>query len=196
MCIDFTDLNKVCLKDSFLFPRIDTLVDLTARHQTLSFMDVFSGYNQIKMNGPNQEKAAFITDRGLYYYRVMPFGLKNARATYQRLINEMFKDQIGINVEVYMDDMLVKSLRAKQHLSDLDKTFQTLKRNNMKLNPGKCAFRVSADRIAALSWFISCSTDKCFPFFRLLKKAFRWDEECDRAFSELKSYLAHLLIIN
>lgn len=120
MCIDFTDLNKACPKDSFPLPRIDTLVDSTVGHQTLSFMDAFSRYNQIKMYEPDQEKIAFITDRGLYCYQVMPFGLKNARATYQRLVNEMFKDQIGRNVEVYVDDMLVKSLRAEQYLSDLD----------------------------------------------------------------------------
>lgn len=144
MCIDFTNLNKACPKDSFPLPRIDTLVDSTAGHQTLSFMDAFSGYNQIKMYGPDQEKIAFITDRELYCYRVMPFGLKNAGATYQRLVNEMFKDQIGRNVEVYVDDMLVKNLQAKQHLSDLNETFKTLRRNNMKLNPSKCAFGVSA----------------------------------------------------
>lgn len=68
MCIDFTDLNKACPKDSFPLPRIDTLVDLTAGHQTLSFMDAFSGYNQIKMYEPDQEKTTFIIDRGLFYY--------------------------------------------------------------------------------------------------------------------------------
>lgn len=76
----------------------------------------------------------------------MPFGLKNAGATYQRLVNEMFKDQIGRNVEVYVDDILVKSLRVKQHPSDLGETFQTLRKNNMKLNPSKCTFGVSVGK--------------------------------------------------
>ena len=90
MCVDFTDLNKVCPKDSYPLPQIDTLVDSTTRHQLLSFMDAFSGYNQIKMEETNQEKTSFVTSQGLFCYKVMPFGLKNARATYQRLMNKMF----------------------------------------------------------------------------------------------------------
>ena len=82
MCIDFTDLNRACPKDSYPFPRIDTLVDSTARHELLSFMDAFSGYNQIKMNEDNQERTSFVTNQGLFCYKVMPFGLKNAGATY------------------------------------------------------------------------------------------------------------------
>ena len=90
MCVDFTNLNKACPKDSYPLPRIDTLVDSTARHQLLSFMDAFSGYNQIKMEEADQENTSFVTSQGLFYYKVMPFGLKNARATYQRLMNKMF----------------------------------------------------------------------------------------------------------
>jgi hypothetical protein len=93
--VDFTDLNKACPKDSFLLPRIDQLVDSTARHKLLTFIDVFSGYNQIMMNEDDQEKMTFITSKGLFYYRVMPFGLKNAGVTYQRLMNKMFHNQIG-----------------------------------------------------------------------------------------------------
>ena len=90
MCVDFTDLNRACPKDSYPFPRIDTLVDSTARHKLLSFMDAFSGYNQIKMKEEDQEKTSFVTSQGLFCYKVMPFGLKNAGATYQRLMNKMF----------------------------------------------------------------------------------------------------------
>ena len=82
MCVDFTDLNKACPKDSFPLPRIDQLVDSMAGHKLLTFMDAFSGYNQIKMAKEDQEKTAFITSQGLYCYKVMPFGLKNAGATY------------------------------------------------------------------------------------------------------------------
>ena len=84
MCVGFTDLNKACPKDSFPLPRIDQLVDSTTGHKLLSFMDTFSSYNQIMMDEEDQEKTAFITSPGLYYYKVMPFGLKNAGATYQR----------------------------------------------------------------------------------------------------------------
>jgi hypothetical protein len=83
MCVDFTDLNKACPKDSFPLPRIDALADSTSGYELLSFMDAFSGYNQILMHLEDREKTAFITDRGLYCYKVMPFGLKNAGATYQ-----------------------------------------------------------------------------------------------------------------
>ena len=146
MCVDFTDLNRAYPKDSYPLPRIDTLVDSTARHQLLSFMDTFSGYNQIRMDEADQEKTSFVTSQGLFCYKVMPFGLKNAGATYQRLMNKMFAQQIGRNVEVYVDDMLVKSLREDEHLSDLQETFDTLRAYNMKLNPNKCVFRVTAGK--------------------------------------------------
>lgn len=109
MCVGFKDLNRSCPKDSFPLPRIDLLVDSTTEHEILSFLDTFSGYNQISMVIPDQEKTAFVTDRGLYCYKVMPFGLKNVRTTYQQLVNLMIKDQIGKNIEVYVEDMLVKS---------------------------------------------------------------------------------------
>ncbi|XP_059458240.1 uncharacterized protein LOC132187819 [Corylus avellana] len=228
MCVDFTDLNKACPKDSFPLPRIDALVDSTAGYGLLSFMDAFSGYNQIYMHPEDREKTAFITDRGLYCYKVMPFGLKNAGATYQRLVNKMFRDQIGRNMEVYVDDMLVKSVLPQDHILDLQETFATLKKYGMKLNPSKCAFGVSSGkflgymvssrgieanpekiqavldmqsprnlkqlqqltgRIAALNRFISRSTDKCLPFFKVLRKAFEWTNECEEAFGQLKEYL-------
>ena len=143
MCVDFTYLNKVCSKDSYPFPRVHILVDSTTQHQLLSFMDAFFSYNQIKMDKTNQKKTLFVTSQGLFCYKVMPFGLKNAGATYQRLMNKMFAHQIGRNVQVYMDNMLVKSQREDNHLDDLRETFDTLRSYNMKLNPDKCAFRVT-----------------------------------------------------
>ena len=112
MCVDFTDLNKTCPKDSFLLPRIDQLVDSIAGHKLLTFMDTFSGYNQIKMAEEDQDKTAFVTSQGLYCYKVMPLGLKNAGATYQRLVNKMFSKQIGRNIEVYVNTC---SSRAKKN---------------------------------------------------------------------------------
>ena len=146
MCIDFSDLNKACPKDNFPLPRIDQLVDSTAGHELLSFMDAFSGYNQIRMREIDEERTSFITDQGIYCYKVMPFGLKNAGATYQRLVNKMFEDQIGQNVEVYVDDMLVKSLLAPNHVTDLKEAFGVLRRYQMRLNPEKCAFGVTAGK--------------------------------------------------
>ena len=125
--MDFTDLNKACPKDSYSLPRNDQLVDSTAGHKLFSFMDAFSNYNQIRMDEVDQEKTSFITSQGLFCYKVMSFGLKNAGATYQRLVNHMFCPQIRQNVEVYVDDMLVKSLDEEKHMDDLQKTFDTLK---------------------------------------------------------------------
>ena len=192
-------------------------------------MDAFSRYNQIRMDEADQEKASFVTSQGLFCNKVMPFGLKNAGATYQRLMNKMFANQIGRNVQVYVDDMLVKSQKAEDHLSDLEETFRTLRSYRMKLNPSKCAFGVTAGKflgfmvsqrgieanldkiraimemappknvkevqslngkVAALNRFVSRATDKCLPFFRILKKAFEWTDECQRAFEELKAYLS------
>ena len=89
------------------------LVDATVGHELLSFIDAFLGYNQILMHPDDQEKTAFITERGIFYYKVMPFGLKNAGATYQRLVNKIFTDYLGDTMEVYIDDMLIKSLLAE-----------------------------------------------------------------------------------
>ena len=90
MCADFTNLNKAYPKDSYPLPRVDVLVNSTAQHQLLSFMDAFSGYNQIKIDEVDQEKTLFVTSQGLFCYKVMSFGLKNASTTYQRLMNKMF----------------------------------------------------------------------------------------------------------
>ncbi|XP_022891925.1 uncharacterized protein LOC111406782 [Olea europaea var. sylvestris] len=114
---------KACPKDSFPLPRIDQLVDSTVGHELLSFMDAYSGYNQIPMFGPDEESTSFITDRGLYYYKMMPFKLKNTRATYQMLVNMMLTELIDKSMEVYVDDMLIKSLQAKEHVSHLDEAF-------------------------------------------------------------------------
>ena len=146
MCVDFMELKKACPKDSYPLPWIDVLVDSTARHQLLSFMDAFSGYNQIKLDEADQEKTSFVTSQGLLCYKVMPFGLKNTGATYQRLMNKMFAHQLGRNVQVYVDDTLVKSRWEDDHLDDLNETFDTLYSYNMKLNPNKCTFEITAEK--------------------------------------------------
>jgi len=117
-----------------------------AGHELLSFMDAYSGYNQIPIYVPDQDHTSFITDRGLYCYKVMPFGLKNAGATYQRLVNKMFAKQIGRTMEVYVNDMLVKSKKGTDHIAYLSKMFHVLRKNGMKLNPLKCSFGVSSKK--------------------------------------------------
>ena len=98
------------------------------------------------MDEADQERTSFITNQGLFCYKMMSFSLKNAGTTYQRLMNKMFAHQIGRNVQVYVDNMLVKSQRNDDHLDDLRETFDTLHFYNMKLNPGKCAFGVTAGK--------------------------------------------------
>ena len=115
VCVDYTNLNGACPKDSFPLPRIDQIVDATSGHETLSFLDAFSGYHQIPMAPGDEEKTAFITPHGLYCYKVMPFGLKNARATHQRLMIKIFKPLIGGIMEVYIDDVVVKSKVRSEH---------------------------------------------------------------------------------
>ena len=120
-------------------------MDATAGHELLSFMDAYSGYNQIRMHQPDQEHTAFLTNQGLYCYKVMPFGLKNAGTTYQWLINKMFKQQIRKTMEVYVDEMLVKSLKADKHINNLKESFEVLHECKMKLNATKCIFGVTSE---------------------------------------------------
>ena len=188
------------------------------------------------MYPPDAEKTSFITPHGLFGYNIMPFGLKNARATYQRLVTKMFRPLFGKTMEVYIDDMLVKSKERPDHTTHLQREFELLRAYGMKLNSIKCAFGVSADRflgfmmtlrgieanliqlqaileslapssrkgvqqltvrLAALIGFISRFTDRIMPFFTFLKETNRagWNEECDRAFTQIKHYLAKPAIL-
>ncbi|KAI5350508.1 hypothetical protein L3X38_003399 [Prunus dulcis] len=135
VCVDYTDLNKACPKDSFPLPRIDQLVDFTSGNQLLSFLDPYSDYNRILMHEDDKVKTSFIIERGTYCYKVMPFGLKNAGATYQRLVNKIFKEHIGKTMEVYVDDMLVKAPKRADHIGNLAEAFSRLCQYRIKLNP-------------------------------------------------------------
>ncbi|XP_057538103.1 uncharacterized protein LOC130815609 [Amaranthus tricolor] len=203
MCVDFTDLNKACPKDDYPLLKIDRLVDSTAGHALLSFMDANAGYHQIRLAPEDQTHTAFITSMGVYCYKVMPFGLKNAGATYQRM-----------------------------HAADLRETFNTLRKHQMKLNPDKCVFGVTGGKclgflvdergieanpdkiqaiqnmrsptsvkevqkltgcIAALGRFLSKSADKCSPFFKTMKQQkFEWTAEAEESFRQLKEHLSAL----
>ena len=119
VCVDYTDLNDACPKDSFPLPHIDQIVDASTGHGMLSFLGAFSGYHQIPMYPLDAEKMTFITPHGLFCYNVMSFGLKNAGATYQRLVTKMFRPLLGKTMEVYIDDMLVKSKELPDHATHL-----------------------------------------------------------------------------
>jgi len=141
-CVDFTDLKRASPKDSFPFRHIDRLVESNSGNKLLSFMDAFAGYNQIMMNLEDQEKTSFYIEQGIFCFRVMPFGIKNVGATYQRFVNKIFALQIGKTMEVYIDDMVVKSMEEEEHISHLRECFQQLNLYNVKLNPAKCRFGV------------------------------------------------------
>ena len=231
VCVDYMDLNKACTKDPFPLPHIDSMVDATAGHEMLTFMDASSGFQQIQMEPSDQEDTASITPTGIYCYIAMPFGLRNAGATYQRLVNMMFKEQLGDTMEVYIDDMVVKSKRAEDHIEDLATAFKILDQYNMKLNPSKCHFGVKegkflgymvtkrgieaspeqikaiidlkspqnikdvqrlTGRVAALTRFISRSSEKCKHFYDILKKnqKFEWTAQHEEALGSLKKYLS------
>ncbi|XP_059623093.1 uncharacterized protein LOC132266252 [Cornus florida] len=230
VCIDFTNLNKACPKDNFPLPRIDQMVDATTEYERLTFLEAYSGYNQIPMDLVDEEKTSFVTERGTYCYKVMPFELKNAGATYQRLISKIFKGQMGSTVEAYIDDMVVKSKKKSDHLAHLQDVFGVLRQYGMKLNLAKCSFGVSSGqflghvvnhrgievspaqaealirnaepktikevqaltgRIAALSRFISKLSDRCKPFFDIIRGHGRqtWGDEQWQALTSLKEYM-------
>ena len=231
VCVDFTDLNKTCPKNPFLMPRIDQLVNATVDHPRMSFLDAFQEYHQTPLALDDQEKIAFVTPVGNYHYKVMPFGLKNAGSTYQQMMTKMFEPQLSKNVEVYIDDMVVKSKLVSKLVGDLTNIYKILREHKLRLNASKCSFgvgsgkflgymvtyrgiKVNPDQIkvinnlqpprnpkeiqkltgmmAALSWFISRSADKCRPFFLSLHKwkEFEWSDECVVAFQQLKQYLS------
>ena len=128
MCVDYTNLNKHCPKDPFSLPRIDEVVDSTAGCELLSILDYYSGYHQISLKEEDLIKTSFITPFGAYCYTTMSFGLKNARATYQRDNQMCLDQQIGRNVEAYINDVVVKSKTANNLIADLEETFANLKR--------------------------------------------------------------------
>ncbi|RVW31030.1 Retrovirus-related Pol polyprotein from transposon 17.6 [Vitis vinifera] len=203
VCVDYTNLNNACPKDSFPLPRIDQIVDSTSGQGMLSFLDAFSGY-QIPMSPDDEEKTAFITPHGLYCYKVMPFGLKNAGATYQRLMTKIFKPLIGHTVEVYIDDIVVKSKTREQHVLHLQEVFHLLRKYGMKLNPSKCAFgeqegaTTLTGKLVALGRFIARFTDELRPFFLAIRKAgaHGWTDSCQNAFEKIKHCLTQPPILS
>jgi hypothetical protein len=147
VCVDYTSLNKHCPKDPFLLPRIDQIIDSIAGCARLSFLDAYSGYNQIKLKKEDEEKTDFITPYDIFCYQVMPFGLKNTGATYQRMMQNCLGSQIGHNIQVYIDDVIITMRKEEALINDLKETFNNLERYKLKLNPTKCSFGVSAGQL-------------------------------------------------
>ena len=144
MCVDFTDLNKAYPKDLFPMPWIDQLVDAIVGYPRMSFLDAFQGYHQIPLALDDQEKTAFVTSTGNYHYKVMSFGLKNVGSTYQQMMTKMFEPQLGRSIEVYVDDMVVKSKVVSEHVGDLTSIFEILRKHKLRLNASKFSFGVGS----------------------------------------------------
>ncbi|GJV18604.1 reverse transcriptase domain-containing protein [Tanacetum coccineum] len=172
MCVDFKDLNKACPKDGYPLPEIDWKVEYLCGLPFKSFLDAYKGYHQIKMAEEDKEKTAFITNQGIFCYTKIPFGLRNAGATYQRLVDEAFYGQIGRNLKVYVDDLVIKSRTEDEIVRDIEETFKTLRKINMKLNPNKCTFGVE---------------EGMFLGYQVNTK-----EEAEAAFRQMKEHIAKL----
>ena len=127
-CVDFCNLNKACPKDEFPLPNVDLLVDSAAKNSMFSVMDGYSGYNQIHMAAKDTKKIAFKTPIRNFYYTAMPFGLKNAGATYQQTMTAIFHDMMHKEMEDYMDDIVVKSKTRAGHFQILEQVFERCKK--------------------------------------------------------------------
>ncbi|GKE46539.1 reverse transcriptase domain-containing protein [Tanacetum coccineum] len=209
MCIDFTDLNKTCPQDCYPLLEIDWKIESLCGYPFKCFLDAYKGYNQIHMAESDEEKTAFHTSQGVYCYTKMPFGLKNAGATYQRLVDKAFDSQVGRNMEVYVDDLVIKSHTKTEMLKDIDETFSTLRKINMKLNPKKCTFEAvegmflgytitlegikpCPNKTEAVLQHPSPRTikEKC-----IKKSDFHWTPEAEQAFKKLKQHLSKLPLL-
>ena len=144
-------------------PKIGQLVDATYGHPRMSFLDAFQGYHQISLAPEDQEKTAFIYPDANYHYNMMPFGLKNVGATYQRMMTRMFQDKIGCTIEVYIDDMVVKSKQEARHVEDLRGAFEVFRKHKLRLNAEKCTFGVGASKFLGYlitNWGIEANLDQ------------------------------------
>ena len=129
----------------------------------MSFLDAFQGYHQIPLTLEDQEKTAFMTPVGNYHYKVMPFALKNAGSTYQRMMNRMFEPQLGKIIEVYIDVMVVKSKAVSEHVRDLEVIFGILREHKLRLNASKCSFGIGSGKFLGYMvthWGIKVSPDQ------------------------------------
>ncbi|CAN6561920.1 unnamed protein product [Malus baccata var. baccata] len=145
-CVDYRNINGATPKDEYHMPMANLSIDAVAKHKVLSFIDGNAGYNQIKMAHEDIHKTSFRCPEhvGAYEYLVMPFGLKNAGATYQMAMNAIFHDLIGHNMEVYIDDIVVKSKKEEQYLTNLRQALTRMRIHKLKMNPKKCVFGVRA----------------------------------------------------
>nr|GEU98999.1 reverse transcriptase domain-containing protein [Tanacetum cinerariifolium] len=191
MCVDFTDLNKACSQDCYPLSEINWKVKSLCGYPFKCFLDAYKGYHQIQLAEADEEKTAFHTGQGVYCYTKMPFGLKNTGATYQRLMDKAFEGQVGRNIKVHVDDLVVKSHTEAKMVRDFEETLRTLRKVNMKLNPKKCSFGLAEG--VFLGGEISAADSnikKC-----IKKSDFRWTTKAEQAFQQLKQHLSELPLL-
>ncbi|GKA62838.1 reverse transcriptase domain-containing protein [Tanacetum coccineum] len=205
MCVDFTDLNKACPQDCYPFLEIDWKVESLCGYPFKCFLDAYKGYHQIQMAESDEEKTAFHTSQGVYCYTKMPFGLKNAGTTYQQLVEKAFDSQIGRNIEVYVDDLVIKSYTEAEMLRDIGETPKGIKpcpdktEVVLQLPSPRTIKEVQSlnGKLASLNRFLSKSARNSLPLFKTLKKCiknsdFHWTPEAEQAFKQLKQHLSEL----
>ncbi|XP_035830165.1 uncharacterized protein LOC110945054 [Helianthus annuus] len=201
ICVDYKDLNKACPRDCYALPDIDEKIDSLATFRWKCFLNCYKGYHQVQMAIQDEDKTAFRTPTGLYCYTKMSFGLKNAGATYQRLMNETFSDAIGKYIEVYMDDLVIMSKEESMMLVNIQKTFNTLRGvQAIERMPSPSTIKEMqklAGRLAALNRFLANHATKSFPFIKTLrncmkKSQFQWTPEAESALREMKECLIRL----
>ncbi|GJU08461.1 reverse transcriptase domain-containing protein [Tanacetum coccineum] len=180
MCVDFTDLNKACPQDCYPLSKIDMKVESLCGYPFKCFLDAYKGYHQIQMSESDEEKIAFHTCQGVYCYTKIPFGLKNAGATYQRLVDKAFDSQVGRNIEVYVDDLVIKSHTEAEMLRDIDETFSRKSCPDkteavLQLPSPQTIKEVQSlnGKLASLNRFLSKSAEKSLPLFKTLKKCIK-----------------------
>ncbi|GJV87635.1 reverse transcriptase domain-containing protein [Tanacetum coccineum] len=175
MCVDFKDLNKACLKDGYLLPEIGWKVESLCGYPFKCFLDAYKGYHQIKIAKEDEEKTAFITSQGIFFYSKIPFELKNVGVTYQRLVDKAFQKQIGQNLKVYVDDLVIKSYTEQEVIKDIEETFKDPQRDKHEVKSQKSTFgmredtflgyKVNADRLKVcpdkVEAVLSLSSPKC-----------------------------------
>uniref|UniRef100_A0A2N9EG78 RNA-directed DNA polymerase n=1 Tax=Fagus sylvatica TaxID=28930 RepID=A0A2N9EG78_FAGSY len=192
-CVDFRNLNKACPKDEFPLPNMDLLIDSAAGHAMFSFMDGFSGYNQIRMSTKDAEKTAFRTPISNFYYTVMPFGLKNAGAAYQRTMTAMFHDMMHKEIEDYVDDIAVKSKKREDHLGILRKP-KASAIATMKAPTSHKELKSFLGRLSYIRRFIPGLAAVTAVFTPLMKKGvlFVWSTACHQAFEKIQVIMTKL----
>jgi hypothetical protein len=147
MCIDFTYLNKCCLKDDFPLVRIDKIIDFATGYEMMALLDCFSGYHQIWLRKEDEEKTSFITPFNTFCYLRMPEDLHNTGPTFCRMTKAALKDQVGRNVLSYVDDIVVASRKKETYISDLAETFPNMCEARLKLNAEKCIFGITKRKV-------------------------------------------------